>query len=211
MSDNESIKATVHIKRIPVTPIVTALCRSSYTLIWVRVYALVVFLFTLSSFLTSLIHSSKVLFIRKLLLCVEQTENKKVYFHKHVFYRRCFIDIGLHVRKKNLTFQKWHFVRFHVKVSCICLSVIYVIHKIINGKRKDTFFRLIVAPDTIILLQNNETINYVHFLTFLQILRTVYVISFLHTGGDCIYIYNWFDNEYIDYTLCTNIKKTWRD
>lgn len=86
----------VHIKRIPVTPIVTALGRSSYTLIWVRVYALVVFLFTVSSFLTSLTHSSKVLFIRKLLLCVEQTENKKVYF----FYRRCFIDIGLHVRKK---------------------------------------------------------------------------------------------------------------
>lgn len=33
------------------------------------------------------------------------------------------------------------------------------------------------------------------FLTFLQILRTVYaIISFLHIGGGCIYIHNWFYN-----------------
>lgn len=128
MSDNERIKATVHIKRIPVTPIVTALCRSSYTLIWVRVYALVVFLFTLSSFLTSLIHSSKVVFTRKLLLCVEQTENKKVYFHKHVFYRRCLIDIGLHVRKKPYI-SKMTFCTFACKkytLTCIYFPYIYI-------------------------------------------------------------------------------------
>lgn len=52
--------------------------------------------------------------------------------------------------------------------------------------------------------------NNVNFLTFLQILRTAYVISFLHTGGDCIYIYNWFDNElhrlYIMYQHKKNMK-----